>query len=146
MVPVTGRDRRQGEFDLGLRRPVPDGVWQLQLPWSKPPLNLNDRLNPIVKAKIVAEVRSTVGWLIRQAGIGPQPRVRVQLHYVPRDRRTRDSDNLWATAKPCIDALKDTGVVPDDHDGYVVRRMPRIHPPKPGGRGQLVFVIEALEA
>ena len=139
----------QSELDLGLVPPapvIPDGVWQLMLPWSSPPLNLNDRSDRFTKARKVREVRDAAAYLAREAGIPTLPRIRVQLHYVPRDRRKRDNENLVATQKPAIDGLRDALVVADDHDELVVRRMPKIHPPRRGGRGQLVLVVEALEA
>lgn len=82
----------------------------IELPWSCPPLSLNQRGASrgarFMHAKMVAQVREEV---YKLAFAHRLPRglsyITVQLHYRPRDRRRRDTDNLVATAKPIYDAL-----------------------------------------
>jgi hypothetical protein len=81
------------------------------------------------RARVVADVRHTAGWLARAARIPRADRVRVELRYTPRTRRTRDADNLVALLKPLVDGLVDAGVVADDDDEHVERLMPVIAAP-----------------
>lgn len=121
-------------------------VWIIPLGFTRPPLSLNDRGRGKgairAKAAKVRQVRANVYLRGRQLGVTPQQHVHVVLHYVPRDRRARDSDNLVATLKPAIDALTGKGrdrgwpalgIVPDDTDAYVSWSRPRIHPPDEHG-------------
>ena len=117
--------------------------YELVLPWRTPPLSLNDRHSWPVRARKVAEVRQTTGWLARAARIGVHERIRVQLLYVPAVHRTRDSDNLVATMKPAVDGLVDAGVVADDNDQHVVRGWPEIRAVDPSRAG-LVLLVEPL--
>lgn len=103
-------------------------TWCLDLQWKKPPLSLNDRRNRYREAELKRTIRFTGGWLAKKAGIPQLTSIHVQLHYVPVDNRTRDSDNLIATQKPLIDGLKDSGVVIDDSPAYVSWSRPQIHP------------------
>jgi crossover junction endodeoxyribonuclease RusA len=86
--------------------------------YTKPPMSLNDRTHWRVKAKHTREIRDYVrewAWFTVPACSAAE----VELHYVPRDRRRRDLDNLIPTLKPAIDGLVDAGVVPDDTPEYV---------------------------
>jgi hypothetical protein len=47
-------------------------------------------------------------------------RASVVLTYYPTTNRQRDTDNLFATLKPCLDGLVDYGLVPDDNDRYIL--------------------------
>ena len=58
----------------------------------------------------------------------------VQLHYLPKDNRRRDTDNLVATLKPICDGLAGGtsklpgyGLVPDDIPAYMAKPEPIIH-------------------
>lgn len=125
-------------------------TYRLDLPWTRPPLNLNDRSHHMVKARKVKEVRNTVHLLAIAAHL---PRdcehVTVQLHYAPRDERRRDTDNLVATLKPICDALaKGTtghpgyGLVQDDTPTWMAKPEPIIHPKTGTGVGKLWVEIE----
>ena len=118
--------------------------WRIELPWAKPPLNLNDRRHWAAHSQIVRDVRTVASWRARQARIGRHDRIRIELHYLPKTRRTRDEDNLVATLKPLVDGLRDAGVVPDDTKRYVERVWPVIHDPAPGRPGEMWLVITAL--
>ena len=84
----------------------------LPMPGDRPPLSLNDRTHWRPKARTVADLRTAVAWQARAARMPVDvPRIIVELFYVPRDRRTRDADNLVATLKPCLDALTAKGMV-----------------------------------
>lgn len=114
-------------------RPPKAEVVELPVPLvgEKPPLTANQRLHHMEKARRTKLVREHVAWRARQAGIGPQDYVIVQLHYQPGDHRRRDPSNLVPTQKPAVDGLVDAGVVPDDTPRYVGELMPVIHEPGP---------------
>ena len=103
-------------------------TWTIQLPYSTPPLTLNGRQHWATKATAIREVRGTVATLARVLRIPACQRIHVELHYVPRDSRRRDQDNIVATLKPCIDGLVDAGVIPDDSPQYVTWVPPVIDP------------------
>ena len=115
------------------------------LPWSKPPLSLNDRGHHMARARKVADVRRAV-YLMARAHQLPTglDHVTVQLHYRPAQNRRIDSDNLVATLKPCCDALAagtkkhpGYGLVPDDTPQWMSKPEPIIHPAQKGQPGQL---------
>ena len=114
---------------------------RIDLPWSTPPLSLNDRGHWAPRARAIKDVRETGRLLAKAAQLEPCERIRVELHYQPRVRRGRDNENLVATAKPLIDGLTDAGVIPDDTDEYVERTMPTIHPTSDTGRMWLVVTV-----
>lgn len=140
------------------RRQVDGGIttYVLPLPYSAPPLSLNDRGRSrkaaFAKARKVRELRNATVLVGRLVQMRPAPHLHVVLHYVPRDSRIRDRDNLVATLKPCIDALTARGadrgwaclsLVPDDDPGHVSWAPPVIHPPDDGGP-RLWLVVTAL--
>lgn len=142
----------------------------LELPWTAPPLTLNQRRATrgamFAHAQKIAEVRQTVYELATAAGL---PRgldhVTVTLHYRPRDNRRRDTDNLVATAKPAYDALtpgrparwsrpKDPtkkprlvpaqighGLVADDTPAFMSKPEPVIHRAEKGKGGAMWLEI-----
>ncbi len=120
--------------------------YELELPWDRPPLSLNDRLHHFERARKVAEVRKA-GWAIakarhlRPAGQPAWPHVAVTLHYRPSVRRVIDPDNLVATLKALADGLVDAGVVEDDRPELMTKNMPVVHPPRRPGRLWLAFEI-----
>lgn len=144
--------------DVGTR------VETLALPWTAPPLSLNargaSRGAAFAHNAKVNEIRTTTVGLAQKAHL---PRglthITVQLHYRPRDRRRRDTDNLIATLKPIADALAagrparisrsgrpvpaliGYGVVPDDTPEYMAKPEPRIHAPERGAGGALWLEI-----
>ena len=114
-------------------------TWVLVLPWVPPPLSSNQRL---ARAEVIARtamVRDTVVLLARAAKLPRRlARVRVQLVYAPASRGRRDADNLVATLKPACDGLVRYGLVDDDVPELMVKPMPVIVQPVPGGRLWLV--------
>lgn len=107
--------------------------WVLDLPWTAPPLSMNDRDKWQVKAAKTAKVRAAVSWIVR-AEVPPLDRCDVVLTYHPRDKRRRDEDNLVATLKVACDAIVTAGVVRDDTPDLMVKHMPVIGPVVKGGR------------
>lgn len=96
--------------------------------YTKPPLSLNDRMHWRAKAKITAEIRD---WICQWAfyNVPACAVTEVELHYVPRDARRRDADNLVLILKAACDGLVDAGVVPDDTPELMRKHMPIIDPP-----------------
>ncbi|MGE3449744.1 MAG: hypothetical protein AB7H92_19415 [Microbacteriaceae bacterium] len=101
-------------------------VHEIRLPWPAPPLSLNDRGDWRARARRTKAVRRTAAAFVRAARIPHAERIRVTLTYHPRDRRTRDSDNVVATLKPVCDAIVDAGVVADDDPAHMAKDMPVI--------------------
>lgn len=114
------------------------------LPYSKPPLSLNDRGHYMARARKVAQVRRDVHLIARSHNL---PRglehVTVQLHYRPARNGRRDPINLTATHKALVDGLTagtrnpGYGLVPDDTPQYVTDTIPIVHPAIKGQPGQL---------
>lgn len=119
-------------------------VFTLEMPWKRPPLNHNQRMHPVVKASVVAEIRRDVGWVAKAAKIPRAERITVQLHYAPGRRGRRDPMNITATSKPAIDGITDAGVVIDDDSEHVTELPPQIHwPPVPGPRCWITVEVNA---
>ena len=107
----------------------------LELPWKKPPLSLNDRMHWRQKHNITRNMRAHIAWKLRtgvnkRAPLPTGQRLRVELHYQPRDNRRRDTDNLVASAKPLYDGIVDAGLVEDDTPAYMIKPEPVIHAAK----------------
>jgi crossover junction endodeoxyribonuclease RusA len=117
--------------------------WTIVLPLQRP-LSLNDRGHWAPKAAKVAQLRSDVLVLCRAKKIPRLQRIQVQLYYRPRDRRTRDAENLVTTLKPCTDGVVDAKVIPDDCEPYLTPVMPKLLPPEPGKGPLLALVIRDL--
>lgn len=126
----------------------PGTEYVLELPWPTPPLSANDSgRHWAKKARQIREVRQAGFLLARQAKIPACVRVRVCLHYRPKVRRRRDSENLAPTVKALVDgALVDARVVADDSDEFVERYGPVIHPVVDGEPARLWLVVTDLSA
>lgn len=100
----------------------------IDLSFTRPPLNLNQRLHWAVKAELTRDIRQEVCIKARplKAAFAPGP-ITVRFHWRPKDNRRRDPSNAIATQKPAIDGLVDAGLIPDDTPEYVDELMPRIH-------------------
>lgn len=120
-------------------------VHEIRLPWSKPPLSLNDRGHWSAKARRTRDVRAVTAGFVRAAHIPHSTRISVRLTYHPKDGRRRDADNLVATYKAVCDAIVDAGVVTDDEPAFMTKHMPVIGPPDTKDP-HLVLTIETLEA
>jgi crossover junction endodeoxyribonuclease RusA len=115
--------------------------WVLDLTISKP-LSMNDRAHWRVKAKQTKQVRVDA-WTAAKDAVPALTRFTVELHYVPRDKRRRDPENLIATLKPFVDGLIDAGVAPDDCPPYYTTTMPVVDPPN-GKGGRLYAIVREL--
>jgi crossover junction endodeoxyribonuclease RusA len=103
-------------------------TYRLSLPWRRPPLTENQRLNWQAKSRITKEVRHTVGWLVKTAGIPSCAQCEVTLYWAPNVRRKRDDDNPFPTYKAACDGIVDAGVVSDDESCYMMKHTPVILP------------------
>lgn len=109
-------------------------TWVIPLPWSKPPLSLNDRLHFRAEAALIATVKHQTRSAVIAAGIPRLEHAVVTLTWTVPDKRVRDEENPVATLKACCDALKDEnyrgirllGIVPDDDPSWMTKHMPVI--------------------
>ena len=118
-------------------------TWTLRVgDYTKPPLSLNDRMHWRKKAGITRTIRAGVA---DDAGrtVPACSAATVELHYVPRDKRRRDPDNLVVPLfKALCDGIVDAGIVPDDTPAYMVRSMPVIA--APDGDPRLLLTIREI--
>lgn len=99
----------------------------IALPWTQPPLSLNDRLHWRTKAALTKTIRNVVSATACVVHLSPiEGHATVTLHYQPADNRRRDADNLYATVKPCLDGLRDARIIRDD-SADLVTPLVRIH-------------------
>jgi crossover junction endodeoxyribonuclease RusA len=105
--------------------------WEFLLTWAELPLSANKHTHHMVVARHRKEIRREVQVRARAAklptGLG---RVHIILHWAPKDKRRRDTDNMNPSLKPVIDGLVDYGLVPDDNSHHVTSSC-EIHEPMP---------------
>lgn len=106
-------------------------TYEIVLPYSKPPLSLNDRGHWRARWVRQQSVKSDVTKILRAARIPAAEYVTAQLTYRPRDSRRRDTDNLVETLKYAADSIVAAGIVPDDTPAYMSKPEPIIEPPGP---------------
>lgn len=117
-------------------------VWEIPLPWPKPPLSLNDRMHWAKRHRITSELR-----LIGKAKARPIPplgRCRVTLVWYVNDRRRRDEDNPMPTLKALADGVADAGVVTDDTHDRMQKRVKIIYKPKTERPAGMVLRVEKM--
>lgn len=91
--------------------------------------SLNDyvgacRANPYKGAKAKKDAQEAVAWAIRAARLKPmRPPVTVSFTWVEPDMR-RDKDNISSAKKYVLDALVETGVIPDDNWKCIAGNLP----------------------
>lgn len=130
---------------------MPRADWSLTLPWARPPLMLNDRPVPRVRARITAQIRADTAWTATRAGLAGEMLTGVQLGLVwyPGKRITCDSDNLAPTLKAALDGLRDARVIEEDNGAVVLRTwqraIPRHADPADGTAPRVLLVCEAAE-
>lgn len=125
-------------------------TYEIDLPWTAPPLNLNQRGHWQTRARKIREVRDAACILVKASPLGrsgPLGKVRVTLNYIPRDRRVRDVENPVSTLKACCDGLVDAGLVRDDRPEFMEKSMPVIHEAASvsGLKPRLWLVVEVLD-
>lgn len=126
--------------------PATGRAWVLVMDWDRLPWSLNDYWNRFKVAKEKKSIRETGQLLALEAGIDRVERLRVTLHWLPKQSRTRDAENPAPTLKALCDGLVDAGVVDDDDPWRMVKLMPVIYLPIKGERARLWLVLEELEA
>lgn len=114
---------------------------RLDLPWRTPPLSMNQRLHWAAKARLSRTVRDVTHARAKAEEIPAfTVPVVVTLNYRQKVQRPIDKDNLYATVKPCLDGLRDAGVIADDTSAHVTPLV-AIHHPVPGHPGALWLTI-----
>lgn len=118
-------------------------TFAVALPYDRPPLTANGMrgMHWGVRKSLTKAIRAWVAEGVTKLEAGPVTFVRVELHYVPRDSRRRDRDNLVPTLKPCLDGIVDAGLVPDDTPDYIDYAMPIIHKPDRDAPVRLYLLI-----
>lgn len=102
------------------RAVAPLRTWELELPWPRPPLDLNKHMHHMQIHRIRNEIIPAMHILALQAKLPKGlPRVRIVLHWQPKVARPRDSDNPTLTLKACIDGLTRYGLTADDDSEHV---------------------------
>jgi crossover junction endodeoxyribonuclease RusA len=117
--------------------------WTLPLAFTKP-LSLNDRQHWQTKRKLTRAWRDHTRDLAVRAGIPHLARFTVVLHYVPRDNRRRDVDNVTPSLKAAVDGLVDAHVADDDDSTRYRLTSPEIHPARKGEPGRMWLVVRDL--
>lgn len=99
--------------------PPPAEFW-IKLPYTRPPLSLNDRSHWANSGRAKAALKADTRVLARSVKLPTAAeRAKVTLIYNPPDKRRRDTDNLFATLKPCLDGLIDYGLTADDDSTHI---------------------------
>lgn len=123
----------------------------IPLSFTKPPLTANQRFGHWAqRAKLVKSIRDEVFIRARASNLPKGlDRIKVTLHYRPRDNRRRDADNIVPTMKAACDALAagtakhpGYGMVEDDTPDLMEKVMPIIHPAEKGIPGGVWLEIE----
>lgn len=119
-------------------RPPPH--WTIELPPGMELLNSNQRLHPIVKARLTKVLRRAGHRASLAIGLPRLERVYVVGELRPTDRRRRDPGNWYPSAKAAVDgAMTDAGVLVDDDAEHLVGPDMRLGPVVKGG--QLVLHV-----
>lgn len=121
-------------------------TYRLDLPYTRPPLTLNQRLHRMAEATLTAQIRHDVGWLARAARIPPVDHCEVVMYWAPSGNTQRDEDNLISTYKVCCDGIVDAGVVPGDTNRHMAKRMPVILEPRTPPAMWLEIITEGVGA
>ena len=116
-------------------------TWHLTLPFTRPPLSLNDRSHWAVKARTTREIRNATAVLARAKGVAHCARIAVELHYQQKVARPIDGENAYPTIKAAVDGLRDAGVVDDDDTTRVEHHGLVLHAPEPGQRHGLLWLV-----
>jgi hypothetical protein len=91
----------------------------IHLPPGTPLLNSNDRRGKYAHAKLVKDIKTLAGELVKDAEPFPSPgKVKITATFYPGTRHRHDPGNMYPTVKAMIDALVPS-VLPDDSSKYV---------------------------
>jgi hypothetical protein len=91
----------------------------LELPAGLPLLSANHRDHWAARNRKAQGLKDAAIVMARKAKIPPLDQIKVTVLYDPPDRRHRDHDNLWTTAKHLVDGISAAGVVRNDTPEYV---------------------------
>jgi crossover junction endodeoxyribonuclease RusA len=104
-------------------------TYTVPLPYLRPPLSSNDSGYSVQARRarwaLTKQVRADVALVIAHSKVPCCDKVRVTVHYRPRDNRRRDPQNI--DTKAMLDAIVDAGVVYDDSPEYMEVVTPVIH-------------------
>lgn len=134
---------------------------RIDLPWTAPPLSLNDRAASrgaiLARAQRIGEIRGEIATRGKAAKLPVAvDYATITLHYRPRDNRPRDSVNLAPTLKAVVDGLcppkvvktkrgwnvhAGCGFLRDDSTRWVSTPEPVIHPAEKGQCGAMWLEI-----
>lgn len=121
-------------------------VWELILPYGKPPLSGNSRWGHWSQEREVqAGVKKAVWALARHQRIPQLTTATVELVWLPGTNRRYDADNIAPTLKPAIDGLVAAGVLPDDDSNRVLRTGQRVilrkHDPQDSALARVMLIV-----
>jgi hypothetical protein len=94
--------------------------WAIEFPPGLQLLSMNGREHHMARHRKAQALKDAAIVVARKAKVPRLERIRIAVYYDPPDRRHRDHDNLFATAKHLSDGIVKAGVVPDDTPEYVV--------------------------
>lgn len=118
-------------------------AWELDLPYRRPPLSLNDRMHWAVKARITKDLRRLAS--VKARHIPDLGRCAVELVWYVNDRRARDQDNPYPTLKALCDGLVDAEIVADDTHDLMTKNVRIVYVPKKERLAGLVLVVKEIE-
>lgn len=98
--------------------------YDLEFPWTSPPLTANQRHHWARKSRITAAVRDTARYAAWR--LPALARCEVTLTWYVNTKHRRDADNIVPTLKALCDGLVDAGVVIDDTPDLMKKLMPVI--------------------
>ncbi|MFA9432922.1 MULTISPECIES: hypothetical protein [unclassified Egicoccus] len=120
--------------------------YTLEIP-DMPVWNANSRGHHHERARKVRSWRDAVAWIAAADGIPALDLVEIELVMIPADRRRRDVDNIAGVLKPCIDGLRDAGVLIEDDARHVRAVTCRIAQPQPAlTRHRWLLTVRQLTA
>jgi crossover junction endodeoxyribonuclease RusA len=124
------------------------GVWVLPLPYTSPPLTLNNRSHWSKVAATAAQLKADAYYLAKAHKVPALERITVTLIFWPGNNTVHDADNLAATMKPLVDGLRQAGVVADDRGRHVrqaaQRVIERADDPEDRADARMALVVRAL--
>lgn len=124
-------------------------VWSFVL--TGPALSANHRLHWAEHNRRTQEWREAAGWTAKAKGIPHLRRARIDVEWIPANRRRRDPSNAQPAVKGCVDGIVDAGVLDDDDstrlDGPILTVREPGSAPNPGrGRWTLNVIITEVPA
>lgn len=119
--------------------------------WLGRPMTLNaERSGAMSVGKMLAVREEKRQWqaafcaVIRHAGVPPLQRAFLTVQAFYNNNRVPDPDALGAAAKAALDALVETGVLPDDSREYLPLGFLTLPPVTDGGEPRVAFTLHAM--